>query len=236
MKKPTIAITTNFTKDDLKTKPASTYAAAVEGAGGIAVLIPRDYAVDQYAALREKYDGLLLTGGGDVDISYFNGEPNPAIGIPSPLRDRLELALAHLAIESGWPLFGICRGIQVLNVALGGTLITDIPSQIQTNIDHNTPSAKGRQHLAHSVDILEDSALWQMMNSKSVMVNSFHHQAIKNIAEGLVVTARSSDGLIEAVELPGKSKPVFGVQWHPENLQEMSVHKALFVEFIKSCI
>ena len=235
MKKPVIAITTNFTNVEIEKKPASTYAKAVEGAGGTAVLIPRDLPVDQYAALRERYDGLLLTGGGDVDISHFNGEPNPAIGHPSPLRDRLELALALLAIESGWPLFGICRGIQVLNVALGGTLITDIPSQYKTTIDHNTAAEKGRQYLAHAVDIVGDSSLARMMGSTHVEVNSFHHQAIKQPAARLVVTARSSDGLIEAVELPGISKPVIGVQWHPENLQEMSVHKALFEEFIKSC-
>jgi len=235
MKKPVIAITTNFTKVELEKIPASTYAAAVEGAGGTAVLIPRDLPVIQYAAMRERYDGLLLTGGGDVDISHFNGEPNPAIGNPSPLRDKLELALARLAIESGWPLFGICRGIQVLNVALGGTLITDIPSQYKTSIEHNTATEKGRQHLAHTVDIVEDSSLAHIVGSTHIEVNSFHHQAIKQLAARLVVTARSSDGLIEAVELPGISKPVIGVQWHPENLQEMPVHKALFLEFIKSC-
>lgn len=235
MKKPVIAITTNFTFADLENKPTSNYAAAVEGAGGTAVLIPRDTPVDQYATLRERYDGLLLTGGGDVDISHFNGEPNPAIGTPSPLRDRLELALARIAVNSGWPTFGICRGIQVLNVALGGTLFTDIPSQYKTSIEHNTATENGRQYLAHSVEITQDSLLAQIIGFTHADVNSFHHQAIKQPAARLMVTARATDGLIEAVELPGTSKPVIGVQWHPENLQDMPVHKALFVEFIKSC-
>ena len=198
-------------------------------------LFPGIFPIDQCNNLHNECDGLLLSGGGDVDISHFNGEPNPAIGESSPLRDNLELTLARLAIESDWPLFGICRGIQVLNVALGGSLITDIPSQFKTTIEHGTPAAKGRQFLAHSVDIVADSSLARIMGSSHVEVNSFHHQAIKQPATRLAVTARSSDNLIEAVELTSVSKPVFGVQWHPENLQQMPAHKALFVEFIKSC-
>lgn len=236
MKKPLIAITTNFTKTELEKKPVSAYATAVEGAGGTAVLIPKDFPRDEYTNLRKKFDGLLLTGGGDVDIRHFNGEPNSAIGIPSPLRDELELALARLAIESGWPLLGICRGIQVLNIALGGTLITDIPSQYKTTIEHNTPADKGRQFLAHDVQVEETSSLARIMRSTHIKTNSFHHQAIKQPAVGLIVTARTADGLIEAVEIPGSTKPVIGVQWHPENLQEIPVHKALFMEFINACM
>lgn len=235
MKKPTIAITTNFTSAELEANPLSAYATAVRDAGGEAVLLPRDLAVEEYASLREKYDGLLLSGGGDVDIKYFNGTPNPAIGTSSPLRDRLELALTKLAVESTWPVFGICRGIQLLNVALGGTLITDIPSQFATNIQHSTPDEKGRQFLAHEVEICEDTALAAIIGAKRINVNSFHHQALGALAPGLVVTARASDGLIEAVESPHAAKPVFGVQWHPENLQALPAHKALFVSFINAC-
>lgn len=235
MPKPTIAITTNFTIEELKNDPVSAYSKAIEGAGGEPILIPRDLPMAQYAKLREQYAGILLSGGGDLDLHYFNGEPNPAIGNPSPQRDELELAMVKMAIDTDWPLFGICRGIQVLNVALGGTLFTDIPSQFQTRINHSTPADKGRYFLAHKVEIMADSTLARIMNSKVTGVNSFHHQAIKKLAPGLMVTARASDGLIEAVELQGGTRHVFGVQWHPENLQAIQCHKALFEGFVLAC-
>ncbi len=235
MKRPVIAITTNFTSNELEGNPISAYAAAIVAAGGTARLIPRDIPENSYTSLREEYDGLLLSGGGDVDILLFSGEANPAIGIPSPQRDRLEITLAKLAVESGWPLFGICRGIQVLNVALGGALITDIPSQYKTSIQHATPAEAGRQYLAHTVKIEKKNLLARIIREEEILVNSFHHQAIKSPAERLVVTARAWDGLIEAVELPGTEKPVIGVQWHPENLQHLQSHKALFEAFVESC-
>jgi putative glutamine amidotransferase len=235
MQKPTIAITTNYTMEDLTRNPESAYCSAVTGAGGMPVLIPRDLPSSDYAALREKYAGILLSGGGDLDLRYFNGEPNPAINPPSPLRDELELALIKMAVDTDWPLFGICRGVQVLNVALGGTLYTDIPSQFKTTLRHSTPAEKGRYFLAHKVDIFHDSSLAKIMNTTSTGVNSFHHQAIKVLAPGLAVTARATDGLIEAVEFSGRKKPVFGVQWHPENLQAIQCHKALFEEFVRIC-
>lgn len=200
------------------------------------MLLARDIPESQYAPLREKFDGIILSGGGDVDISYFNGESNLAVSTPLADRDNLELAMVHLAVETEWPLFGICRGIQVLNVALGGTLITDIPSQYKTKIVHDTPDDLGRQYLAHRVEITANTPLANIMKETNSEVNSFHHQAIKNLASGLVVTARATDGLIEAVDLPGVVKPIFGVQWHPENLQAINCHKALFVDFIRMCL
>lgn len=235
MKKPVITITTNFTSQEIEKKPESAYAAALIGAGATPVLLPRDIPQKDYPSLCEKYDGILLSGGGDVDIRLFAGEPNPAIGNPSPQRDRLEIALVHLALENGLPLFGICRGIQVLNIALGGTLYTDIPSQYQTSLQHSTPAEKGRQNLAHAVDINPDSLIHRFTSATHLDVNSFHHQAIRQPAPGLVITARATDGLIEAVEIPGSKNVTFGVQWHPENLQSIPVHKALFTEFVNSC-
>ena len=235
MKKPVIAITTNFSSVEINQNPDSAYAAAVAGAGGIPVLLPRDIPKNLLISLRDTYNGLILSGGGDVDICHFNGEPNPAIGIPSPQRDSLELALVKLALESNWPIFGICRGIQILNIALGGTLYTDIPSQYKKELNHNTPTSQGRQFLAHKVLIEKGCSLAKIMAGTSVEVNSFHHQAIKKVATGLTVTACATDGLIEAVALPERTQPFFGVQWHPENLQNLNPHKALFVEFVRSC-
>jgi putative glutamine amidotransferase len=235
VKKPVIAITTNFTSNELHTKPDSAYADAVTGAGGTPHLLPRDIPLNQLVSQREKFAGLILSGGGDIDIQYFNGEPNPAIGVPSPQRDTLELALVKLALETEMPVFGICRGIQVLNVALGGTLYTDIPSQFKTSILHSTPTNLGRQYLAHEVEIDNDSRLAQILGSTRIEVNSFHHQATKELAKSLTVTARATDGLIEAVEFLDAKKNVFAVQWHPENLQALPAHKALFIEFVRSC-
>lgn len=235
MKRPVIAITTNFTSKELEGNPVSAYSSAIEGAGGSAILIPRDIPVKSYPSLREEYDGVLLSGGGDVDIHLFSGEENPAIGKPSPQRDRLEITLAKMAVESGWPLFGICRGVQVLKVALGGGLITDIPSQYKTSIQHATPAEAGRQFLTHQVNIEKKSFLYLIIQQEEILVNSFHHQAIKDPAERLVVTTRASDGLVEAVELQGIEKPIFGLQWHPENLQHIKAHKALFEAFVESC-
>jgi putative glutamine amidotransferase len=235
MQKPIIAITTNFTSKELEKNPESAYCKAIEGAGGIPVLIPRDFPQAKFAELRDQHAGILLSGGGDLDLRYFGGEPNPAIGIPSPLRDELELAMVKMAIDTVWPLFGICRGIQVLNVALGGTLYTDILAQFQTTLNHSTPADKGRYYLAHKVEIVTDSTLAKTLNTTFTGVNSFHHQAVKKLAPGLTVTARATDGLIEAVDLPGRNKPIFGVQWHPENLQAIQCHKALFEEFVHVC-
>ncbi len=236
MKKPIIAITTNFTSSELLNKPASAYADAVTGAGGTPHLLPRDIPLSQIGSRRNGFSGLILSGGGDVDIRHFNGEPNPAIGDPSPQRDALELALVKLALETDLPVFGICRGIQLLNVALGGTLYTDIPSQFKTTILHSTPATLGRQFLAHEIEIDKDSRMANLLGLTRIEVNSFHHQAIKELAKDLKVTARATDGLIEAVEFTATRKPFFGVQWHPENLQTMPAHKTLFVEFIRSCI
>lgn len=235
MKKPVIAITTNFTKTELSRNPESAYAIAVAQAGGEPLLLSRDIPVNQHDSLRESINGLILSGGGDVAISYFGGEPSPAIGDPSPQRDSLELALVKLAMQTDLPVFGICRGIQVLNVALGGTLVTDIPTQFKTSINHSTPASLGRQFLAHEVEVEKKSQLAQTLGSLRVKVNSFHHQAIKELAPGLKVTARATDGLIEAVEYQASIKPVFGVQWHPENLQSMPEHKALFLDFFRAC-
>lgn len=235
MNKPVIAITTNYTRTELLNTPDSAYADAVTGAGGTPFLLPRDFPLSQLGMKLKGFSGLILSGGGDVDIRHFNGEPNPAIGDPSPLRDGLELALVKLALENDLPVFGICRGIQVLNVALGGTLYTDIPSQFKTSIIHSTPAAQGRQYLAHEVDVAKGSRLVKVLGSTRIEVNSFHHQAIKDLAKNLIVTARATDGLIEAVELIGVQKPVLGVQWHPENLQSLAPQKALFVEFVQSC-
>jgi putative glutamine amidotransferase len=194
------------------------YLLAVEGGGGIPLLIhlTRDVAVVQ--ALYRRCDGLLFAGGDDVDPAHFGQVPHPKLGVVEPLRDEVELALARQAIDDRKPVLGICRGIQLLNVALGGTLYQDIPSELPDALDHYASSkAPGRAHLAHPIALAQDSWLAAQLETAELPSNTFHHQALRDIAPGLRVTGRAPDGVVEAVE--GTSAGfVVGVQCHPEDL------------------
>jgi putative glutamine amidotransferase len=194
------------------------YLAAVEAAGGIPLIIPltRDAAVLEWYA--RQADGLLLAGGGDVDPAHFGQAPHPRLGAVDPLRDAVELALARRAAADGTPLLGICRGAQVLNVALGGTLWQDIPSEVPDALDHYASrAAPDRAHQAHPLLLEPDSWLAARLGATEVPVNTFHHQALRDVAPGLRVVGRAPDGVIEAVEGSGPGFLV-GLQCHPEEL------------------
>jgi putative glutamine amidotransferase len=196
------------------------YLLAVEAAGGIPLLIylSRDAAVIE--AHYRRCDGLLFAGGGDIDPLIFGQSPHPKLGTVEPLRDDVELALARRAIEDAKPVLGICRGIQLLNVALGGTLYQDIPSELAESSDHYASAkATGRAHLAHPIVLEPGSWLAARLGTHELPVNSFHHQALCDIAPELWVTGRAPDGVVEAVEGLG-SGFVIGVQCHPEELWE----------------
>ncbi len=159
-------------------------------------------------------DGVLLAGGGDVDPSRFHGAMHPKVAEVFPERDELEIALARRAFAEGKPLLAICRGIQVLNVALGGTLYTDIPDQVPTPVQHRGQGPL-RNLCAHQVRVEPTSRLAGILGTTNLCVNSFHHQAIRDLAPSLRAVAWSDCGLIEAVE--GDEHPfLLGVQWHPE--------------------
>ena len=159
-------------------------------------------------------DGLLLTGGGDVEPSRYGEEQHPQCRGVSTRRDRAEMAVIRAAVAADKPLLAICRGIQVLNVALGGSLYQDVPSQIASPLTHRT---KGRDELIHRVRLEPGSQLATCLRAEEVSVNSLHHQGVKRLGQGLLAVGRSGDGLVEAVEMPGK-RFVIGVQWHPEEL------------------
>ncbi|WP_243094896.1 gamma-glutamyl-gamma-aminobutyrate hydrolase family protein [Thermus thalpophilus] len=166
-------------------------------------------------------DGLLLPGGGDVDPRHYGETPHPKLGEVSPERDNHELFLARYALEKGLPTLGVCRGVQVMNVALGGSLYQDLPAQGFTKVDHYQKSPPPA--LAHSVRQVAESPLSRLF-PEAFPVNSYHHQGIKVLGRGLKPIAVAPDGLVEAVILEGH--PLFlGVQWHPELLRE---HWALF--------
>ncbi len=159
--------------------------------------------------------GIVLTGGPDILPHLFGEEPHPKLGAVSPIRDQFELALARAAIQADLPTLAICRGMQVLNVAAGGGLIQDIESCVPGAHAHRV--AAPRWLPTHSVSIAQGSILRRVFGRDSIMVNSFHHQAVHPVAPGFEVVARSGDGVVEAIERVG-SRFTVGVQWHPEAL------------------
>jgi putative glutamine amidotransferase len=161
-------------------------------------------------------DAVLLTGGGDVDPASFGETPHPTLYDVAPSRDALETSVTHMALEKNTPLLAICRGIQVLNVALGGTLYQDVGTEPGTAIQHSQKEA--RDQATHKVTVAPGSRLAKVLGTDDVEVNSFHHQVIKALGRGLKPVAWAPDQLVEGVELDDDSRFVVGVQWHPEHL------------------
>jgi putative glutamine amidotransferase len=194
------------------------YIRAVALAGGAPVLIPLGIGEAAWRAIYDRLDGLLLPGGVDVDPAQYGEAPMEALGRVDEALDRAELLLARWALDDGMPVFGVCRGIQVINVAARGTLYQDLPTQCPGTVPHAcNPPAYPRGVRVHAVSVTAGSRLARAMGDGSCKVNSRHHQAVKDLAPGFVVSARASDGVIEGIERP-TGAPVYGVQWHPENL------------------
>lgn len=212
------------------------YYVAVAAAGGAPFMIPL---LDDEVALRAMYeqlDGLFLAGGVDLDPPSYGEEPHEWCGRTDPPRDRVELLMARWALEEGKPIFGVCRGMQVINVAAGGTLLQDCTQQLPGSIKHDyfPNSGFSREHLAHEVELAEESRLRAIFGGERVRVNSMHHQGICRLGEGLRVTALAPDGLAEAVEADD-SRFAVGVQWHPEMLIDSDVGtRRLFEAFVEA--
>ncbi|MBE3556205.1 MAG: gamma-glutamyl-gamma-aminobutyrate hydrolase family protein [Firmicutes bacterium] len=189
------------------------YQEPIVRAGGLPLLI--GYLPDalcQQAVTQS--DAVLLTGGEDVDPLRYGAYPQRGLGSVDPKRDATELAVVRAALAQGKPLLAICRGIQVLNVALGGTLYQDLPRERPGTLLHSQTAP--RWAASHPVSIAPESLLARLIGADPYPVNSFHHQSCRSLGEGLVVTATAPDGVVEAIELPGR--PVLGVQWHPEDM------------------
>ncbi|MBA3889978.1 MAG: gamma-glutamyl-gamma-aminobutyrate hydrolase family protein [Gemmatimonadaceae bacterium] len=190
------------------------YVDAVARAGGVPVVVPvLDPALA--ASVLAPVRALIVTGGEDVAPDLFGEEPRPGLGRVVRARDVWEIALIHAARDRALPVFGVCRGIQVLNVALGGTLLQDIPRECPGALVHHQP--EGRDVRSHPVACLPGSRLARLVG-EAATVNSMHHQAIARVAPGLTVTATAPDGMIEGVEWHGTDWWAVGVQWHPEEL------------------
>jgi putative glutamine amidotransferase len=211
------------------------YVEAVRRAGGAPRVL--DPARENAQEVIAEIDGLLLTGGEDVDPALYGQTPHSSTKAVPPERDRFELELARRAMDANVPCLGICRGQQVMNVAAGGTLIQDIPSEVVGALTHSIETPLYAP--AHEVWVSRESRLWTVMqeqlgDSETLHVNSRHHQAVDQLAEGFDVCATAPDGVIEAIEQP-RLRFCMGVQWHPENFWRTGEFRPLFESFIAAC-
>lgn len=208
------------------------YTRSVEEAGGIPLLLPVYQSEEDLVSILNTVDGVLISGGNDIDPLLYGELDRGKCGRIIPERDRQDIAMAkYIAMQTSKPMLCICRGIQVLNVAMNGSLYQDLDSDGSFNkhVTKNYPM----NAVTHHVSIAQDSLLFQIMQKASLGVNSFHHQSIKAIGNGLRVTAKSEDGVIEAVELDG-AEFVLGVQWHPEKMYDSEEQQKIFAAFVES--
>ncbi len=214
MTRPTIGITLAFDAEDpVHYTLRHDYVKSVKLAGGLPIVLPPTGPAD-VPDLLAHVAGLVLTGGSDLDPAFYGAPPHPKLGAVIRERDEFEIALCREALARDLPVLAICRGCQVLNVATGGTLVQDIPSEIAGVVDHD-PTAE-RWETAHEVRVLRGTKLREILGKDSVAVNSFHHQSVGRVGNALVVSARSeADDVIEAIEAPDH-RFALGVQWHPE--------------------
>jgi putative glutamine amidotransferase len=241
--KPLIGITCNYSQQDLGTATgigvpgqhwtllATDYVRSVEKAGGIPMLLPFPDDIRTLFELVERCDGVLITGGDDVAPFLYGEDVSHLSAHLEPVRDRQEdLLLRMLLDHSSVPLLGVCRGCQILNVAGGGTLYQDLPSQGK----HHTLLNASRDSFAHRVRIEKGSLLEKIIGSDSILTNSYHHQAVKEVAPGFQATGTAADGVIEAVEKEG-DRFVLGVQWHPEMTYSCEINQRIFRSFVQAC-
>ncbi|MGH7392759.1 MAG: gamma-glutamyl-gamma-aminobutyrate hydrolase family protein [Candidatus Rokuibacteriota bacterium] len=219
MSPPLIGVTTSVTLGHTPERAHvnAAYLRAVQQAGGVPVALPPHLDAPSRDALWRRLDGLLLTGGGDLAPERFGEPPHAAVYDVAPERDALELTLTERALAGAVPVLAICRGIQVLNVALGGSLIQDLPTEVPGPVAHSQTAP--REEPTHDVKVMvEGTRLGAVVESAELSVNSFHHQAIKRLGRGLRAVAWAPDGVIEGVDMPDARALVIGVQWHPEDL------------------
>ena len=209
------------------------YMCGVEAAGGLPVMLPLTDDPEALRQLSAQCDGFLLTGGHDVSPGVYGAARLPACGACSPERDRMESALLALAMAADKPVLGICRGIQFINAALGGTLWQDLPTQRPSDVNHHQSPPYDAP--AHAVSILPDTPLARLLGAEALRVNSYHHQAVRDLAPALRPMAVSPDGLVEAVWHPGR-RFLWAVQWHPEFAWQTDPGAMkIFGAFVEAC-
>lgn len=209
------------------------YMESVKESGGLPIILPLTCCEEDIIELFEKCDGLLMTGGQDVSPALFNERRHPRCGAACEARDIMETVLYKRSVSEDKPVLGICRGIQLINVIEGGTLYQHIPYEYETNVEHVMKPPY--TDVVHYVNIEEGTLLYDIIGEKRSGVNSFHHQAVKNLGNNLKINAISQDGLIEAVQREG-NRFIMAVQWHPEYSFNTDINsRKIFKAFIDAC-
>lgn len=229
--RPIIAVTCSFDEDAGSYKIHQDYVQALANSGAIPYVIPNlpEEDIDSQVTVAD-VDGLLFSGGTDFDPNWFDEEPRYKLSEIVPDRDSLEIELVKEAMKTGLPFLGICRGIQAVNVAAGGSIYQDIGSQVEDSLRHQQDAPTW--HPIHQIEIDSRSLLAEILEATSLQVNSFHHQAINQVADGFKVTATASDGIIEGIEADNGNFQI-GVQWHPERMwRKHPIHEKLFSRLI----
>lgn len=216
---------------------AISYLRAIEAAGGIPALIHQTADLEVMDTHYQRCDGFIFAGGTDIESKRYAAARHPKAERPDPAQDELEIMLARRAVDDGKPVFGICRGNQLLNVALGGSLYQDIPSEIAGSLNHaESTDQRNMAYLAHDLELAPDSWLAERLGATNLLINTLHHQALNVIAPGLRVVGQAPDQVIEVIEGTGPSF-VLGVQCHPEELWEQADRRwaRVFAGFIEQC-
>lgn len=237
MGRPVIGVMPQYNEKDARLMIGADFFDAIARAGGIPVLLPLFSPIEEVEESLDRFDGFLYPGGPDINPLIFGEDAHPQCGNILPERDHLELALLPAILRLGKPVFGICRGIQVMNVALGGTLYQDIAAQgaakEEVSIGHYQRA--GDAVLTHTVSVEKGTLLYEIVGKERLLVNSFHHQSCKKLGEGIVLNAAAADGVVEAAALKNH-KFFLGVQWHPEHLYQVSQDmEKIWKAFVGSC-
>lgn len=235
MEKPIIGVLPLYDEEKDSYWMLPGYMKAIEKAGGIPVMLPLTTDTDVVKTIAAAFDGFLFTGGQDVNPELYSEKAEAFCGRPCLERDQMEEILFKEALDLDKPIFGICRAIQLFNALLGGTLYQDLPTQFQSEKQINHKQTPPYDRAVHLVYVDKEGPLYSMLETESLMVNSYHHQGIKDLSNQLVCAARAEDGLIEAVGMQRK-KFVLAVQWHPEFVYQADEYSCrLFSEFVNSC-
>jgi len=233
--RPLIGISASMEVDQTYYMTATENIKAIADAGGMPVIMPILSEEKELDELAERLDGLYLTGGYDIDPTKFGEEPHPDLGTIIPIRDSFEMAMVHKMRELNKPILGVCRGCQIMNIAIGGDMYQDIYSQKNEKLLQHSQKAP-KSHRSHYVYVEEGSLLFQLVGKNKISVNSRHHQANRTVPEDFKVSGKASDGIIEAIE--SKDDTFYlGIQWHPENLASANIEEAknIYNGFIKAC-